>query len=154
MVDQPERFIDPFLDKGADSLIAHLEVLPDPRPFLQRVRQRGKMVGLAIRPDTPVESLGPYLDQIDVALCMTVHPGFAGQAFLPESPARIRRLRQLIDTSHPGCDLEVDGGIGLDTVRTVVEAGATVLVAASAVFGSPGGPTAAVRQLLAVAQGP
>jgi ribulose-phosphate 3-epimerase len=112
------------------------------------------MVGLAILPDTPVESLGPYLDQIDVALCMTVHPGFAGQAFLPESPARIRRLRQLIDTSHPGCDLEVDGGIGLDTVRTVVEAGATVLVAASAVFGSPGGPTAAVRQLLAVAQGP
>jgi ribulose-phosphate 3-epimerase len=151
MVEQPGLFADAFLDKGADTLIAHLEVLPDPRPFLAHVHGRGKKVGLAVRPDTPVETLEPFLADIDLALCMTVHPGFSGQAFLPESPGRIRRLRQLLDRLHPGCDLEVDGGIGPDTTPTVVRAGANVLVAASAVFGAPEGPTAAVRHLLAEA---
>jgi ribulose-phosphate 3-epimerase len=153
MVEQPERFIAPFLDKGADTLIGHLEVLPDPRPFLRRLHDAGKKAGLAVRPDTPVEALEPYLAETDLALCMTVHPGFSGQAFLPESPARIGRLRELIGKHNPQCDLEVDGGIAPETVATAVRAGANVLVAATAVFAERDGPAAAVRRLLAVAAG-
>ncbi len=149
MVEQPERFVDLFLAQGADGLIAHLEVLPDPRPFLRRLRGLGKKAGVAVRPDTPVEALEPFLAEMDVALCMTVQPGFSGQAFLPESPGRIRRLRELIDRVHPACELEVDGGIGPETIRTAVQAGANVFVAASAVFGAAEGPAAAVRHLLA-----
>jgi ribulose-phosphate 3-epimerase len=148
MVEQPERFVDAFLDKGADTLIAHLEVLPDPRPFARRLHDRGKKAGLAVRPDTPVEAIAPFLEHFDLALCMTVHPGFSGQSYLPESPARIRQMRQLINSHHPACDLEVDGGITADTARTSVEAGAGVLVAATAIFGDREGPAAAVRRLL------
>lgn len=151
MIEEPERFVDAFVAAGADSVIAHVEVLPDPRPFLRRLHNAGKKAGLAFRPDTPVESVEPYLAELDLALCMTVHPGFGGQAFLPESPARIRRLRELIERYHPTCELEVDGGIGLETVQTVVEAGASVLVAGHAVFGAADGPTAAVRRLRAAA---
>jgi ribulose-phosphate 3-epimerase len=152
MVEQPERFLDAFLDKGADTLIAHLEVLPDPRPFAGSLHDRGKKAGLAVRPDTPVEALEPYLAHFDLALCMTVHPGFSGQAFLPESPARIIRLRELIRVRNPQCELEVDGGITHDTARTAVESGANVLVAATAVFGDREGPASAVRRLLTTAE--
>jgi ribulose-phosphate 3-epimerase len=151
MIEEPERFVDAFVAAGADSVIAHVEVLPDPRPFLQRLRSAGKQAGLAFRPDTPVEAVEPYLAELNLALCMTVHPGFGGQTFLPESPDRIRRLRELIQRHNPSCELEVDGGIGPETVRTVVEAGANVLVAGHAVFGAPDGPAAAVRRLLAAA---
>jgi ribulose-phosphate 3-epimerase len=152
MVEEPERFLDAFLAKGTDTLIAHLEVLADPRPYITRLRGAGKKAGLAVRPDTPVEALEPYLDAIDLALCMTVHPGFSGQAFLPESPARIRRLREMIEARNPKCELEVDGGITPDTGLAAVQAGANVLVAATAVFGDRDGPAAAVRRLLAVAR--
>jgi ribulose-phosphate 3-epimerase len=153
MVEQPQRFLDAFLDKGADALIAHLEVLPDPRPFIRRLHDLGKKAALAVRPDTPIEALEPYLREIDLALCMTVHPGFSGQAFLPESPGRIRRLRELIDRHNSACELEVDGGITPETGRAAVQAGANVLVAATAVFGERDGPAAAVRRLLAVVTG-
>ena len=153
MIQEPLRFIDPFLDKGADLLIAHVEVLADPSQFIRRLRDAGKKVGLAVRPDTPVEALEPFLGTLDLALCMTVHPGFSGQAYLPESPERIRRLRELIDGQKAGCDLEVDGGITIETARTSVQAGANVLVAATTVFGDPAGPAAATRALLAAASG-
>jgi ribulose-phosphate 3-epimerase len=151
MVEQPERFVDSFLTHGADSLIAHLEVLPDPRPFVRKLHDRGKKAALAVRPDTPVEALEPFLGEIDLALCMTVHPGYSGQAFLPESPGRIARLRQLINRHNPQCELEVDGGIAPETGRGSVQAGANVLVAATAVFGDREGPAVAVRRLLAAA---
>ena len=91
MVEEPARFVDSFLKEGADSLLVHIEVLPDPRPLLGQIRGRGKKAGLVVNPETPVESIEPYLKEIDVALCMTVHPGFGGQEFLPESPSRIRQ---------------------------------------------------------------
>ncbi len=147
MVEDPARFFDPFLASGADSLIFHHEVVPDPRPLAQRLHQLGKKAGVAIKPDTPVEAMASYLREIDLALCMTVYPGFAGQKFLPESPERIRQLRQLINRLNPACELEVDGGIDRVTAPVVIEAGATVLVAATAVFGDPAGPAAAVRAL-------
>jgi ribulose-phosphate 3-epimerase len=149
MVDDPAKFADPFLDAGADTLIAHQEVLPDPRPLARHLHAKGKKLGMAVNPETPVEVLAPLLKDIDLALCMTVHPGFSGQAFLPESPARIRALRGLIEKNNPKCELEVDGGIDLTTGPITVQAGATVLVAASAIFHAANGPAAAVQDLLA-----
>jgi ribulose-phosphate 3-epimerase len=105
---------------------------------------------MAIKPETPVEALERLLPELDLALCMTVHPGFGGQAFLPESPPRIARLRQLIDRINPACELEVDGGIDAKTTPTVVAAGATVLVIGTGIFRHPQGPAAAVRAIRAL----
>lgn len=146
MVEEPARFADSFLKAGADSLLVHIEVLPDPRPLLKQIRGRGKKVGLVVNPETPVESIEPYLNGIDLALCMTVHPGFGGQEFLPQSADRIRRLRALIDRINPGCELEVDGGIDLETAPGAVEAGAGVLVIGTGVFGHSQGPGSAVQE--------
>jgi ribulose-phosphate 3-epimerase len=115
-----------------------------------RVRSRGKRVGIALNPNTLVEALEPLLAEIDLVLCMTVYPGFSGQSFLPQSPERIRALRTMIDRVNPKCELSVDGGIDLRTAAMAVAAGATVLVAATAVFGAPEGPAAAVRALRAI----
>jgi ribulose-phosphate 3-epimerase len=150
MVENPAKFVEPFLKAGADTLIVHHEVLPDARPLVRDVRGRGKRVGVAINPNTLVETLEPLLAEIDLALCMTVFPGFSGQAFLPQSPERIRALRAMIDRVNPKCELEVDGGIDLKTAPAAVAAGATVLVAATAVFAAPDGPAAAVRALKAI----
>jgi ribulose-phosphate 3-epimerase len=102
---------------------------------------------LAINPDGPVELLEPYLPDMDLALCMTVFPGFGGQAYIGESPDRIRRLRGIIDRLNPKCELEVDGGIEVDTAKLSVDAGANVLVAGTAIFGSKAGIAAAIRSL-------
>ncbi len=153
MIEEPAKFVDSFIKAGADTLIVHKEVLPDPKPLLQRVRGLGKRIGLAINPDHPVEALTPYLPLIDLALCMTVFPGFGGQAFLPESPERIRRLRALIGQHNPACELEVDGGIEAHTAPEAVAAGANVLVVGTGIFGHKQGPTAAVRELQALTGG-
>jgi ribulose-phosphate 3-epimerase len=148
MVADPAQFVDSFFQAGADSVLVHQEVLPDPLPLLQQIHGHGKKVGMVINPETAIETLGPYLKEIDLALCMTVHPGFGGQAFLPESADRIRRLRALIDRTNPGCELEVDGGIDEETAPIAVQAGANVLVIGTAVFGAPQGPRAAVQEFL------
>jgi ribulose-phosphate 3-epimerase len=150
MVEDPGRFLDGFVKAGADTLIVHLEVLPDPRPMLEHIRRGlGKKVGLAFNPDVPVDRVEPYLRDIDLALCMTVFPGFGGQAFIPESPDRVRQLRALVDRHNPACEIEVDGGIDDKTVPLAAAAGANVFVAGTAVFGGKdGAPTAAVKELL------
>jgi ribulose-phosphate 3-epimerase len=148
MVLEPARFTDSFLKAGADTLIVHHEVLPDPRPLLKEIRSLGKKVGMAVNPENPVEALEPYLADIDLALCMTVHPGFGGQKFLPESPERIRRLRQLIERNNPRCELEVDGGIETHTAPIAVQAGANVLVIGTGIFaGEPGEAVRRFRSL-------
>jgi ribulose-phosphate 3-epimerase len=147
MIQDPEKFVEAFLKAGADRLIVHHEVLPDPMPLIHEIRSRGKSVGMAVNPETPIEVLEPILAEIDLALCMTVHPGFGGQAFLPESPNRIRRLRAMIDELSPQCELEVDGGIDLRTAAEAARCGATVLVAGTSVFKAPEGAAAAVRAL-------
>lgn len=147
MIDQPEKFTDAFFRAGADSVIIHIEVVPDPRPLVRSIHAQGKKLGLAVRPDTPVQALEPFLADIDLALCMTVHPGFGGQKFLPESPERIRQLRQLIERIHPACELEVDGGIDHETAAIAVQAGANVLVMGTAIFQAPEGPVAAVKSV-------
>ncbi len=153
MVEDPGRFLDGFVQAGADTLIVHLEVLPDPRPLLEHIRRGlGKGCGLAINPDMPVERLRPYLRDIDVALCMTVFPGFGGQAYIPESTERIRRLRQLIEEEQADCELEVDGGIDARTIGEAAAAGADVFVAGTAIFGAPEGPAEALRRLATLAR--
>src|SRR5262249_55411115 len=147
MVMEPGKFFEPFMLAGADRLIAHLEVVPDPWPLFADAKARGRKVGLAIKPETSVERIAPFLNEIDLALCMTVHPGFAGQAFLSESPDRIRRLRELIERENPQCELEVDGGIDMLTAEVAVGAGANVLVAATAIFGAGGGPKNTVCEM-------
>jgi ribulose-phosphate 3-epimerase len=154
MVGEPAKFVPAFVKAGADTLIVHHEVLPDPRPLFREIRAAGKRVGFAVKPETPVEVLEPYLGEIDLALCMTVEPGFGGQAFLPQSPGRIRAIRAMLTARNPGCDLEVDGGIDLQTAPTAVEAGANVLVAGTAVFGAKAGSAeSAVRGMLALFPG-
>ncbi len=155
MVKDPAKFVELFRKSGADSLIFHLEVLSDAGPLIRHVRSLGAKVGLAINPGTPVECLEPYLPEIDLALCMTVWPGFGGQAFLPESPDRIVALRKLINRLNPKCELEVDGGIDLATVPICARAGANVFVAGTSIFGSPSGPreaTATMARIVAANQ--
>jgi ribulose-phosphate 3-epimerase len=147
MVEQPDRFVDAFVKAGADTLIVHHEVLPDPRPLLRRIRGLGKRVGFAVNPENPIEAFAPYLAEIDLALCMTVHPGFGGQPYVPGSTERIRSLRTLIDRINPKCELEVDGGIDELTAPEAVAAGANVLVVGTGIFGNPAGPAQAVRNL-------
>lgn len=152
MVTNPDKFLDGFVKAGADSLIVHLEVLPDPRPMLAHIRGTlGKKAGLAFNPDVPVSRVEPYLADIDLALCMTVFPGFGGQAYIPASTERIRELRGMIDRINPRCEIEVDGGIDATTIGAAAGAGANVFVAGTAVFGAPAGPAAATRHLLDLA---
>ncbi|MSQ96608.1 MAG: ribulose-phosphate 3-epimerase [Gemmataceae bacterium] len=150
MVQQPAKFTAAFISKGADLVIVHHEVLEDARPLLAEIKKHGIQAGVAINPNTPVEALARYLPLIDLALCMTVFPGFGGQAFLPESPERITRLRQLIAAHNPKCDLEVDGGIDAKTAPRAVSAGANVLVVGTGIFRHLAGIAAAIRELQAL----
>src|SRR5262245_66572642 len=115
--------------------------------MIRDIRTRNCSVGLVVNPETPVEVLEPYIAEVDLALCMTVHPGFGGQAFLPESPGRIRRLREMIDRLNPACELEVDGGIDQKTAVECLRSGATVFVAGTSIFGAPEGPELATREM-------
>jgi ribulose-phosphate 3-epimerase len=153
MVEDPGRFLDGFAKAGSDTFIVHLEVLPDPRPMIEQIRGMGKKVGLAFNPDMPVDRVEPYLRDIDLALCMTVFPGFGGQAFIPESIDRLKKLRAMVDQHNPACEIEVDGGINAVTIADAAKAGANVFVAGNAVFLAKDGPTAGVKQLEALVKG-
>jgi len=153
MVEDPARFLDGFNAAGADTYIFHLEVHPDPEPLIGLIRAMNKKVGLAINPDFPLDRLESYIDDIDLALCMTVYPGYGGQAYIPESTARIRTIRGFIDRLNPKCELEVDGGIDATTIGLAAKAGANVFVAGTSIFGAKVGPTAATRELLKLAKG-
>jgi len=150
MVTDPAMFVEPFSKAGADRLLFHHEVVAEPRPLLDKIRGLGKSVGMVINPGTPVEAMEPVLPLIDLALCMTVWPGFGGQEFLPESPDRIRRLRALIDKHNPKCELEVDGGIAAKTMSTALGAGANVFVVGTGIFGHKAGIAAAIAELKAL----
>jgi ribulose-phosphate 3-epimerase len=141
MVERPERQVEAFASAGADGVTVHAEATPHVHFALQAVREAGMRAGLAVNPATPLSVFETVA--CDLALCMTVNPGWGGQAFIPESLERIRRLREIVG---PDVVLEVDGGIDADTAGPCVDAGATLLVAGSAVFGAPDAG-AAVRRI-------
>ncbi|VTR98821.1 ribulose-phosphate 3-epimerase [Tuwongella immobilis] len=147
MVERPNDFIPAFVSAGANSLIIHEESADDSLSIIRDIRARGVKVGLAIKPRTPIDVIVPYLNELDLVLCMTVEPGFGGQAFLPESIERILNIRKLIEQNNPTCELEVDGGIDARTAILAVKAGANVLVAGTAIFGAEDGPAAATRAM-------
>ncbi len=134
MIVEPERYIQEFVDCGADGITFHLEATKDPGMVIDRIHQAGAKAGISIKPGTPVEEVYPYLADVDLVLVMSVEPGFGGQSFLPESYERIRKIREYMDEHQLTAHLEVDGGIGKKNVREVMEAGADVFVAGSAIF--------------------
>lgn len=138
MIDKPVRYIDGFCEAGADLLSVHLEADHPARiaEALRAMEANGVKKAVALRPITSAKAILPYIERLDMVLVMTVEPGFGGQRFMESQLDTIREVRAIIDRYHPGCELEVDGGVGPANARTVVEAGATVLVAGSAVYGA------------------
>jgi ribulose-phosphate 3-epimerase len=149
MVDNPGVLLEEFADAGADRCIVHIE-LGDPRPLFDELRARGVGVGLVLSPPTPIETVLPYLDQIDLLLVMSVNPGWGGQAFLPEVLDKVAGARKEIDARGLEVEIEIDGGINVDTAAAAAAAGCDILVAGSAVFHAPD-PVAAARAILAAA---
>lgn len=136
MIREPERYVEAFADCGADLITFHLEATGDPGAVIAKIRtETGKKVGLSIRPSTPVEAAAPFLDSIDLLLVMTVEPGFGGQKYIEASTRRIEEARRLVRARGLHTDIQVDGGITRDNVDTVLDAGANVIVAGSAVYG-------------------
>jgi ribulose-phosphate 3-epimerase len=134
MISNPEQYIEEFAKAGADVIIVHQEASPHLHRIIQHIKATGKMAGVALTPSTPVIMLEDILSLLDLVLIMTVNPGFGGQDFIPEMLPKITRLRQQITQRGLHCDIEVDGGIHEVTVPLVVQAGANLLVAGSAVY--------------------
>ena len=134
MIEKPERYIEEFAKIGADMITFHLEATKDPAAVIAAIRSFGKKVGITIKPATPAKALLPYLDMVDMVLIMTVEPGFGGQKLIPECVQKITDVRGWITQKGLDVDVEVDGGINVTNVHSIIEAGANVIVAGSAVF--------------------
>ena len=134
MIVEPERYIQEFVDCGADGITFHLEATKNPQKVIDQIHKAGAKAGISIKPGTPLEEVYPYLSKVEMILIMSVEPGFGGQSFLPEAFGRIRKTREYLDRHQLAARLEVDGGIGKKNVREVMAAGADVFVAGSAVF--------------------
>ena len=148
MIVEPERYIDEFARAGADLISVHLEAAPHLHRLVQQIRHAGKKAAVAVNPHSPIDGLDVVLPDLDMVLIMSVNPGFGGQKFIEAVVPKIRALRAEIDRRGLTTDIEVDGGIDPDTAPVVVAAGATVLVAGSAVFHAPGGDyRSAIRAL-------
>jgi ribulose-phosphate 3-epimerase len=150
MITDPDRYLEAFVEAGATMLSVHVEVLPHLHRTLDAIKRLGAQAGAVLNPSTPVHALEEVARDVDFVLVMSVNPGFGGQRFIPGSLDKIRRVRALLDRAGSAAPIEVDGGIDRDTVRGVVEAGASILVAGNAVFGG-GHPEAAVRALREIA---
>lgn len=148
MVEPPEDFLEQFATAGADTIIVHQETTPHLHRAIQQIHSLGKKAGVAINPSTPAILISEVLASLQLVLVMTVNPGFGGQDFIPETLGKIRQVRNAIRQRGLKCEVEVDGGINEETARLVVEAGADVLVAGSAVYGAKDGVAAAIRGLL------
>jgi len=151
MVADPDLFLDEFVAAGSDSFLVHQEGNPNLHRTLQRIRTLGKRAGVALNPATPAASLDEIVEDVDQVLVMTVNPGFGHQQFIRTSLAKIARVRGLIERRQLACEVEVDGGIDVETAPLAVRAGATVLVAGSALFGEKLGIAAAMSRLRSAA---
>ncbi len=134
MIVDPIRYIKDFVDSGADIITFHLEASDDPKAVIDEIHKYGKKAGISIKPGTEVDAVIPYVDMVDMILVMTVEPGFGGQKFIPESIGRIKAVKKVLEDKKLHTDIQVDGGIYTDNVQAVLDAGANVIVAGSAVF--------------------
>lgn len=138
MIEKPERFLADFAEAGADILTVHVETCPHLHRTVQMIRELGARPGVTLNPATSLTTLEEILPDVELVLVMSVNPGFGGQSYIPGSTEKIRRLRGMLDGIGSTADLEVDGGIKTHNAAEIVEAGANVLVAGSAIFGGPG----------------
>jgi ribulose-phosphate 3-epimerase len=152
MIEDPDRYLDAFVEAGAAMISVHVEVLPHLHRTLTRLRELGVKAGAAINPSTPVAAIGEVVDRLDHVLVMSVNPGFSGQTFIPHTLDKIREVRALLDAGGSHAAIEVDGGIEIDNAATVVAAGASILVAGSSIFGTSD-PAEATRALRRAAEG-
>lgn len=134
MIQDPVRYIDAFVDAGCDYITVHCESEGDIHGAIARIRELGAIPGISINPETPFEKVEPYLDEVDMILVMTVHPGFGGQSFIEECVPKISMARDWALRNDRNLEISVDGGINADTGKLCVDAGATVLVAGSSLF--------------------
>lgn len=139
MIQQPIRYVEQFCDAGADILTIHAEAdtVENNQKALRMIREKGVRAAVSIKPGTPISASEPYMELMDMILVMTVEPGFGGQKFMEDMMEKVRALRKLMDVRMSGVELEVDGGVNLDTGKICVDAGANVLVAGSALFKAP-----------------
>ena len=150
MIEDPDRYLEAFIDAGAAMVSVHVEVLPHLHRSIQAIKKHGAQAGVVLNPSTPVVALENVAGDVDYVLVMSVNPGFGGQTFIPRSLDKIRAVRALLDAAGNAAPIEVDGGVDLHTVSAVVTAGADMLVAGQAVFGTSDAEAAA-RELRAAA---
>lgn len=138
MIDRPVRYVEQFCDAGADIVTCHVEADSEENihEALRLIHAKGKKAGVVVKPKTPAEAVLPFINEVEMILVMTVEPGFGGQSFMADMMPKVSTIRGYINEMNPGCELEVDGGVGPKTYRTCIEAGADVLVAGSAVYGA------------------
>jgi ribulose-phosphate 3-epimerase len=147
MIERPEDWVGRYVEAGATYVTVHIEATRDAAGTLDAIRTAGARPGITLNPETDVARLQPYLDRADLVLVMSVHPGFGGQAFIPSALDKVRTLRAALDARGSTAELEVDGGIKHQIAKDVVSAGASVLVAGSAVYLDPDGVAAALAKL-------
>lgn len=131
MIVEPEKYIEKFIDAGADIVTFHIEATDMPIECIDMIKKRGKKAGIAISPKTPAEAVLPYIDKVDMVLCMTVEPGYGGQKYMEDMEPKITKIREVAGLDF---DIEVDGGIGASNIMRPVNAGANIIVAGTAVF--------------------
>ena len=134
MIQEPERYINEFVDAGADLLTVHAEACTNLERTIQKIKEKGIIAGVAIKPSTPVEQIAGVLKEVDMVLVMMVNPGFGGQKLIPGTIDKVWELKQMINEMGLETDIEVDGGVTLDNVGKVMDAGANIVVAGSAIF--------------------
>jgi ribulose-phosphate 3-epimerase len=149
MIEDPDRHVEAFAEAGADLLTVHQEACPHLHRTIQRIRELEVRPGVALNPATPLESVREVLTSVDLLLIMSVNPGFGGQSYIEQSTDKLRRARELMGELGAQAELEVDGGVDEGNAGAIVEAGASVLVAGSSVYGHSGGSAAGVRALRA-----
>lgn len=147
MISHPLQYVKPFSDAGADLLTFHVEAEDDPAAVIRVIREQGVSVGISVKPKTPASAIVPYLKDVDMVLVMTVEPGFGGQSFMADMIPKVAELHELLRTHNPACRIQVDGGIDAKTAPGIIAAGASILVAGTAVFRAKEGPAEAIRTL-------
>ncbi len=149
MISEPLRYLEGFIEGGADIIAAHIEAEDDAREFLEAVRDAGRRPGIAISPDTPAEALAELLPLLDLVTVMGVHPGFAGQEFIEDTVGKVAEVRRMIVESNRDVHIQVDGGVDTENITRLCAAGADVIVSGSFVLQHPEGYATAIRQLRA-----